>query len=721
MKLLSLLLTLLIGISCAHRNPSRSPQSVALPVVQIVSNSTNNLEVNVGESVKLKYSIYDSLGTPVSGKVVNFYFSGNAGHFQNNQVTSDEEGVVENTFITQASEEIGKKRITFELFIERAFIGRLTSTQFLTINADPKLVVLKKFNSLSLVSSSFEWVGDKNLVANAKREYNLAFIPRDQSGEVIKSDGKFLVNFLIDGTQVKGQFFTDQTYRTKIKTPTIFGKKIFKVEVRNGYNEEIHYIPEFVADFKPDYNLDKINIVKNEVNKKSFNIDFSLLDINEQTITSEYLPEITIKDEGGNLISFEKNENLMTLKGDFPYGKGQKVFNIQIAQGKLKTPIELSYNTFELAWDDIEFKLDKNYLHPFFVKPGSYDIKQELESTNFTLKLVDSKENPLQNLEDMNLSLETKIGRGVFSPLQIIAPGEFRGTFSPENNEQGKVVFLLKNTEREKELPTSLKIGFIPKNNLIGKSSDWTTSMYSDELTIQMRGNESGETVITGFSFENNGVNAVVPKGSACDSDPQDRLQASRSYVFDFESQSRQGTRLYIRDNTSSWDSKNRHTSLYFFPRNVIFSFKNLNKNELEVTLPTNEKFVVNRESGEFLTKDILADMPIDMGTGYPQCSPGKAVVKRYPEVNYKGKGVVLKVNNPTGSYMPEDNAREITAQVYYFDEVSGKQIYCPKLFKTDFFTNGVLKFTSDQAMAQFLKVKCGEAFFQRINALLTP
>lgn len=718
MKLVFLILTLLIGISCSHKTVSRSPQSVGLPVTQIVLMNAGNLEVDAGEKIKIKFALYDSLGTAVVDKTVNFYYSGSNGHFEKSQIISNASGTVENTFIAHESDEESNKRGTFEVYVDRSFIGRLSSSNFITVKSDPKAVALKKFNSLSLVNSSFEWVGEKNTVADPSKEYNLAFLPKDQAGALIKSGGKFQVSFIADGITEAATFYTDHTYRLKIKGPTSFGKKTYKVEVRNGINELVHYIPDFVAEFKPAVKLDDLKIFKNEYDKKSYEVSFSVLDINDKVVTGEYLSEFSVVDESEKKVDFTKEADVYSFKGDFPYGKGKKQFRFLAGKEKMLVVIELPYNNLQLAWDKIEFELDKTHVYPFFVKPASYDITQEMESVGFTLKLFDIQGNPLANLEDMGLSLETKVGRGVFSKLKMVSPGEFKGLFSPESNEQGKITFTLKGLEQEKEIGTELKVNFIPQRTLIGKRPEWNSSASSDELNIQLNENEdgSGRMMITGFSFENEGVNTIVPKGAACDSDPQDKLQASRAYSFDFENQAHQAIKLYIRDNTSSWDSKNRHTSLYFFPRKFIPSFKKVSGEILEITLPTGEVISVNRKTGQFLSKNILEELPMDMGTGYPQCpATAKVVTKRYPEISYKGKGVVLKVNNRTGSSMPEQPTNEVAAQVYYFDEATGKAVNCPKLLKTDFFTNGVLKFTSDEEVAKFLKLKCGEAFSKRI------
>lgn len=715
MKLVTLILTLLIGISCAHKTASRSPQSVGLPVTQITLLNSGNLEVNAGEKIKIKFALYDSLGTAVADKAVNFYFSGSNGRFEKSQIYSGINGEVENTFIAYESNEELNKRMAFEVYVDRSFLGRLTTTQFITVKSDPKAVALKKFNSVSLVTSSFEWVGDQNPMADPSKEYSLAFLPKDQSGTLIKSGGKFKINFISEGVSEVATFYTDNTYRLKVKGPGIFGKKSYKLEIRNEINESVHFIPEFLAEFKPVIKRDELKILKSEYDKNSYEVAFSVLDINGQVVTSEYLTDFLVIDESEKAVEFIKDGDIYSFKGEFPYGKGKKQFRFIANKEKMSVAIELPFNNLQLAWDKVEFLLDKTYVYPFFVKPASYDITQEMESVGVTLKLFDINGNPLTNLSDMNLSLETKVGRGVFSQLKLISPGAFKGQFSPENNEQGKIIFSLKGMEAEKELASELKIGFAPQKNLIGKQPDWTSSASSDELSIQLNEDENGKMMITGFSFENEGVNAVVPKGAACDSDPQDKLQAYRTYSFDFENQAKQAIRLYVRDNTSSWDSKNRHTSLYFFPRKFLPSFKKISNDVLDITLPTGEVVSLDRKSGQFISKNILEDLPVDMGAGYPQCVPGKAVTKRYPEINYKGKGIVLKVNNPTGSAMPEQPSREISAQVYYYDEITGKTVNCPKLLKTDFFTNGVLKFTSDEEVAKFLKLKCGEAFSKRI------
>jgi len=250
--------------------------------------------------------------------------------------------------------------------------------------------------------------------------------------------------------------------------------------------------------------------------------------------------------------------------------------------------------------------------------------------------------------------------------------------------------------------------------------------VQEDETGVMYEGNYYSQ-ILNQFSIERSFPHNLVPHQIACDKDvksPSTSFKAIRRFEFQFEDQASQNTSLYLRDDTSDFDSRNTQSSYFLFPRKNIPHYR-LENNVQIITLTTGEEVFFDLTKKEF--QNILSELPIDYGSQKPnKCTSHSRQIKKHPTLIYQGKGLMLRVNANTGNYLPphpssegsvllSGNYGEVGTKgvwVFYYDELNKKQVICKKLFKKDLFhLNGDFKFEKDQAFADLLQTKCGQDF----------
>jgi hypothetical protein len=146
-----------------------------------------------------------------------------------------------------------------------------------------------------------------------------------------------------------------------------------------------------------------------------------------------------------------------------------------------------------------------------------------------------------------------------------------------------------------------------------------------------------------------------------------------------------------------------------FFPRNQLPVVEQLEAT-IDVTLPTGEKIIFQKESKEIVT-GVFEEGPVDIG-------PDR-FKRHYADLKYKGYGVVLRVNargqSPQlGQFenlkIDMDYGLKGSAEVLILNGTTGQRCRRPK---TDFWENIDVspiefKFPTDKAFDDYLKSKCG-------------
>ena len=151
----------------------------------------------------------------------------------------------------------------------------------------------------------------------------------------------------------------------------------------------------------------------------------------------------------------------------------------------------------------------------------------------------------------------------------------------------------------------------------------------------QYRKNQQGK--IVGFEFSNRGGNRILPYRY----DVGKNLLFARDFQFRFDDRARQDIHLLISDWAPSRDGQFRLSELmnsvmHVFPRHYIPAISTSGGRSI-VTLPTGEEVEFDAKTYE-IVGGVFAEAPVDL-------NPDKAA-RRFPRVDYTGKGVVVRADS---------------------------------------------------------------------------
>jgi hypothetical protein len=235
------------------------------------------------------------------------------------------------------------------------------------------------------------------------------------------------------------------------------------------------------------------------------------------------------------------------------------------------------------------------------------------------------------------------------------------------------------------------------KVSLLPLHHEYHESRSMEEVNIS-RGSATPETATEAFSFVNVGDNSIVT-----------RPDSSRTFNFEYPEQANQNLSLEIDDAPNDTVSHTMHSIFMFFPRKQLPLVEQLS-NTMEITLPTGEKVIFQKESKEIVT-GVLEEGPVDTG-------PDR-FKRQYADIKYKGLGVVLRVNargqSPQlGQFenikIDMDHGLKGSAEVLILNGSTGQRCRRPK---SDFWepldvSPIEFKFPTDKAFDAYLKSKCG-------------
>ena len=209
------------------------------------------------------------------------------------------------------------------------------------------------------------------------------------------------------------------------------------------------------------------------------------------------------------------------------------------------------------------------------------------------------------------------------------------------------------------------------------------------------------EKKIIGFEFSNRGGNPILPERY----DVQRNRLFTRDFQFHFQDRARQDIHLLLTDWAPSRDKQFRLSELMnsimlFFPRNYLPAIAHSGGRHV-VTLPTGEEVEFDALTRE-VVGGVFAEAPVDL-------NPEKTA-RKFPGVNYTGKGVMIRANargtDPrlgtvatitTGS--PASNCEQGTGCNRC--QVSSKELWEQ---------NGAVrfKFSTDEELDRYLLSRCG-------------
>jgi hypothetical protein len=127
------------------------------------------------------------------------------------------------------------------------------------------------------------------------------------------------------------------------------------------------------------------------------------------------------------------------------------------------------------------------------------------------------------------------------------------------------------------------------KDEMIPLHHEYSEGRSHGELSIS-RGSASPESTTEEFSLVNVGENSIVTKP-----------ESSRNFSFEYPEQARQNLALQVDDSPNDTVSHTMHSVFMFFPRNQLPVVEQLEAT-IDVTLPTGEKIIFQKESKEIVT-----------------------------------------------------------------------------------------------------------------------
>jgi hypothetical protein len=208
------------------------------------------------------------------------------------------------------------------------------------------------------------------------------------------------------------------------------------------------------------------------------------------------------------------------------------------------------------------------------------------------------------------------------------------------------------------------------------------------------------QSQIVGFEFSNRGGNRILPPRY----DIGKNLLFTRDFQFRFDDRARQDIQLFISDWAPSRDKQFRlselmNSVLHFFPRNYLPAILGSDARYV-VTLPTGEQVEFDAKTREILG-GVFSETAVDL-------NPDRAA-RKFPGVNYLGKGVVVRAN-ARGTDPRIGSTATITTGTPVPDCDKGAACnQCQVPSKELWHQNGAVrfKFSTDQEFDRYLLSRC--------------
>jgi hypothetical protein len=208
------------------------------------------------------------------------------------------------------------------------------------------------------------------------------------------------------------------------------------------------------------------------------------------------------------------------------------------------------------------------------------------------------------------------------------------------------------------------------------------------------------EKKIIGFEFSNRGGNAILPERY----DIEKNRLFTRDFQFHFQDRARQDIHLLLADWAPSRDRQFRLSELMnsimlFFPRNYLPAIAHSGERYV-VTLPTGEEVEFDALTRQVLG-GVFTEAPVDL-------HPDKTA-RKFPGVNYIGKGVMIRAN-ARGTDPRLGTMATITAGSPASNCEGTGCNRCQVSSKELWEQNGAVrfKFSTDEEFDRYLSVRCG-------------
>lgn len=572
----------------------------------------------------------------------------------------------------------------------------------------------------------------------------------DDSNEIT-----YFQEFFIKDTKV--DYTTSRAHMTSSRTLTQNDKElVFQIEMKNRFSENVEsddYQFELMSsDFSPKLlsqtkKGEGVFEYKYEAPKKAGKYEISI-NFNNNTeaeiitvnpVLNYKNAEMSVSKKSSN--TYDLKASLKDLNGD-TYTDLKKIsselnsdkselkikqidklhYEIEVPEGEGSANLELFLSGEEfirkrhkLDWVYFPYTLEDVYVkvHPENIMATGYDTANlEVHFKNLTNSQI-SKIAATDNFKAVISS-----GEGELSAFELVSDSsgkkflkaKFTSPFMP-----GKTHFDVHNKlgliDSSKFITYDINLVQCESTNLV--DYDVLNQYLQNDIEL-MQKIVDGLNKSQGFELTNNGPNDIVPE------------YWERSFEFSFPDQAKQLMKLTINHNSNHPDAKvsSTHmlTSLYFFPRSTIPRIDTESGDAVKVYLPTGEEVLFDKKTKK-IVGGVLEEGPVD--------ARDDRFSRTFPDVRYKGKGYVLRVN--ARGQMPESgnfNKSKISgefghkggegAMIYRFNEKTQKTEKCivskNSLFKKlyhgdvpnkDNEIGSVFKFATDKEFYEFIDKNC--------------
>ena len=318
-----------------------------------------------------------------------------------------------------------------------------------------------------------------------------------------------------------------------------------------------------------------------------------------------------------------------------------------------------------------------------------------MDSTYVVAKLFDKDGAILTNVDPSDLTLscsedvEAKpfsLKQGIYktSLLPRVMSPDIRMQVDWKNKVKSKMAVLKSST-------APLKDGLLPYHH------EFIEAKANGEVMVG-RGSRFPASGTEEFSFVNVGTNKIVKN-----------FNSSRTYNFEYPEHARQNIAMQIDDAPNDTISHTMHSIFMVFPRNQLPILEQLS-NTMEVTLPSGEKMIFNKDSKEIIG-GVFQEGPVDTSSD--------RMKRLYPDFKYTGRGVILRVNargqSPQlGEFEKQkidmDHGNSGSAEVLIINGTTGQKCRRPKIDFWDSMDVAPIefKFATDEEFEVYLQNNCG-------------
>lgn len=609
MKIYLLLIPFIISCSTPRPNSRELAGLQPARILKVVSPQETDFAIDKSESIEFQINAYKWGTSPASERIASFSLVNGEGHFKDESVTSDEQGLIKNTFYHDGK--IGET--TVKVSVDRV-------EKIISFNMTRPSVFQGKY---SLNKSNFN-VDKKSVKATGNEVVNFTVQVNDNDGKSIDAYGLDVsLNGPESSFKMKEEGNGKYSYQEKIGTKAeekLYSFSIAGVQSNNFIN--IESIPSIV--FHGNYLRPEV------LEDGRFRVNFFLRDQNSDVLNS--IESINIEPAvfsklgtTSKIIKDEKTNNFYFIYTP-PKGKGETTLGIKLDGEAFWTTKAIAYDYDPIIVDKVIMDIEDTDIIP-----------SGADHLILTIKVLDINGKLVKVAKDKKyFDLEVEGCAKVYD-LEQNKENIFRARFVPSFKCEEATILLKRNGEILKE--KKLTFNFKPKAEKVKLEVNFGGGATINDIEYFLIDSEgfnprSGRS--RGFGLTNEGINSIIPQGCAKDAD-ENSCQAKRQFDFEYLDQAMQNIVLRVTDEPTDYTSHLMISMLYFFPRKVIPHIEySEDRSQIIMTLPTDEKVYFDAET-KLIVGGVLEEGPIDLG-------PSRHA-RRFPLIRYKGEGVLLRIN----------------------------------------------------------------------------